>query len=60
MKGLLVLECMQHLYVQGGVSQDIHYGLINDILKFCLSFKYRINEMESVLTNSVICETKNG
>lgn len=59
MKGLLVHECMQHIFVLGGVSQDIPNGLVDDILRFCKSFKYRINEMETVLTNNFIWETTN-
>jgi len=46
---------MHAAYIRpGGVHQDIPQGLIKDILFFCKSFKNRINEMETVLTNNVI------
>ena len=38
----------------GGVSQDLPKGLIEDIETFLLDFKFRIDEMEELLSNSRI------
>lgn len=51
---------MLHMFVLGGVAQDVPAGFIDDVLKFCVSFRYRINEMETVLTNNAICETEDS
>jgi NADH dehydrogenase (ubiquinone) Fe-S protein 2 len=38
----------------GGVSQDLPIGLLDDILKFCLSFDSRLNELHLLLSDNVI------
>jgi NADH dehydrogenase (ubiquinone) Fe-S protein 2 len=38
----------------GGVASDISYNLLYDIIDFCNQFKYRINEIEDMLTNNRI------
>jgi len=38
----------------GGVASDLPYGLLEDISIFILSFKYRINELQDILSNNRI------
>lgn len=38
----------------GGVSQDIPYGLLQDIFIFINQFSTRLDEIEELLTNSRI------
>jgi NADH dehydrogenase (ubiquinone) Fe-S protein 2 len=38
----------------GGVSQDLPIGLLEDINMFKENFKYRIDELEELLTNNRI------
>jgi NADH dehydrogenase (ubiquinone) Fe-S protein 2 len=38
----------------GGVSQDLPKNLIEDIYKFTIQFKSRIDEIEELLTNNRI------
>jgi NADH dehydrogenase (ubiquinone) Fe-S protein 2 len=36
----------------GGISQDLPYGLLNDLFIFTKNFISRIDEMEELLTNN--------
>jgi NADH dehydrogenase (ubiquinone) Fe-S protein 2 len=38
----------------GGVASDISYSLLNDIKIFIKNFKYRINEIEDMLSSNRI------
>jgi len=38
----------------GGVSQDLPIGLLDDIFYFIKQFKYRISEIDNILTNNRI------
>jgi NADH dehydrogenase (ubiquinone) Fe-S protein 2 len=46
---------MHAAYIRpGGVSQDIPYGLLNDIFSFTSLFLDRLNDFEEVLSNNRI------
>jgi NADH dehydrogenase (ubiquinone) Fe-S protein 2 len=38
----------------GGISQDLPYGLVNDIYNFIIQFNSRVDELEELLTNNRI------
>jgi len=38
----------------GGVHQDLPKGLLNDIYKFIVSFRSRLDELEELLTENRI------
>jgi len=38
----------------GGISQELPLGLLNDIRSFLNSFKFRVDELEELLSNSRI------
>lgn len=38
----------------GGVDRDIPLGFLNDVYKFCDQFRYRLDEMEELLTENRI------
>ena len=43
----------------GGVHQDLHHGLENDIAKFCQTFQKIIDDLESLLTDNRIFKQRN-
>jgi len=46
---------MHAAYIRpGGVSQDIPYGLLHDILVFTNAFPKRVSEIEALLTENRI------
>lgn len=42
----------------GGVTSDLPLGLVDDIYSFCLQFNSRINEMEELLTNNRVWQSR--
>jgi NADH dehydrogenase (ubiquinone) Fe-S protein 2 len=38
----------------GGVNQDLPKGLLEDIYNFCVQFKFRLDEIEELLTENRI------
>jgi NADH dehydrogenase (ubiquinone) Fe-S protein 2 len=38
----------------GGISRTFHTNFLQNLLEFSLSFNYRINEIESLLSNNRI------
>jgi NADH dehydrogenase (ubiquinone) Fe-S protein 2 len=46
---------MHAAYIRpGGVSRDLPYGMLYDIMDFIKKFKYRIDEIEDMLNNNRI------
>jgi len=46
---------MHAAYIRpGGVSREIPHGLLQDIFFFCENFSSRVDEIETLLTNSRI------
>ncbi len=46
---------MHAAYIRpGGVNQDLPFGLLDDIYRFCLQFSSRINEYEELLSSNRI------
>jgi NADH dehydrogenase (ubiquinone) Fe-S protein 2 len=46
---------MHAAYIRpGGVNQDLPFGLLDDIYRFCLQFSSRVNEYEELLSNNRI------